>query len=163
LTVRDIVEETFLPLFSFHMVTFDVPVWKLKSGKKVSSTMSLTVNYKLENNVKAIFQEIFELDIQFPVMALKGYWYRRASGPGVTGSNMMSHHSFGSAIDINKPYNLFYTQRDKRNKKSPYYTPQQVIDIFAKYGWDWGGNFKEGFDTMHFQYLGLDLIGKYPG
>ncbi len=143
---------------SKHMVTIDVPVWKIKRGKRVPGTMSVTVNYKLENNVKAIFAEIYDLDIQFPVMALKGYSYRRISGPGIPKSTpIMSHHSFGGAIDVNKPYNLFYTRKDKRNPKSPYYIPRSVIDIFEKYGWAWGGNFEEGFDTMHFQYLGLDL------
>ncbi|MHB1314388.1 MAG: M15 family metallopeptidase [Christensenellales bacterium] len=142
---------------SKHMVTISVPVWKISGGKKVEGAMSLTVNRKLEHNVKAIFEEIHALDIQFPVMALKAYSYRRISGPGLYGSPIMSHHSFGSAIDINKPHNLFYRYRDKRNTNSPYYIPQAVIDIFAKYGWAWGGNFKEGFDTMHFQYLGLDL------
>lgn len=142
---------------SKQMVNIKVPVWKIRRGKRVSGTMALTINYKLEENVKAIFQEIYELDMQFPVMALKGYGYRRIVGPGLTGSSIMSHHSFGAAIDINKPYNLFYRYRDKRNKKSPYYIPQDVIDIFEKYGWAWGGDFKEGFDTMHFQYLGLDL------
>jgi hypothetical protein len=142
-----------------HMVKIQVPVWKLTRGKKVESTMSLTINYKLESSVVAIFQEIYNLDIKFPFYSLRGYWYRRASGPGITGKGVMSHHSFGAAIDINKKYNLFYRYRDKRNKKSPYYIPQAVIEIFEKYGWSWGGNFKEGFDTMHFQYLGLDLLG----
>lgn len=141
-------------------VTFDVPVWKLNGGNKVSGTMSLTVNYKLEESVKAIFQDIYNLDIKFPIISLRGYWYRRATGPGVTGKGMMSHHSFGSAIDVNKKYNLFYSNSDKRDKNSPYYTPKAVIDVFAKYGWSWGGNFAEGYDTMHFQYLGLDLLGK---
>jgi hypothetical protein len=90
-------------------------------------------------------------------MALVGYSYRHISGPGLNGSNIMSHHSFGGAIDVNKPHNLFYLHKDKRKPKDPYYIPQSVIDIFAKYGWAWGGNFKEGLDTMHFQYLGLDL------
>jgi hypothetical protein len=142
---------------SKQMVKIQVPVWKLRGSKKVSSTMPLTINYKLENNVKAIFQEIYDLDIQFPVMALVGYSYRHISGPGLNGSNIMSHHSFGGAIDVNKPHNLFYLHKDKRKPKDPYYIPQSVINIFAKYGWAWGGNFKEGLDTMHFQYLGLDL------
>ncbi len=145
---------------SKHMVTIDVPVWKIKRGKKVPGTMPVTINYKLENNVKAIFQEIYELDIQFPVMALKGYSYRRIVGPGIPKSSpIMSHHSFGSAIDVNKPYNLFYTRKDKR-PKSAYYIPESVIEIFEKSGWAWGGDFKEGFDTMHFQYLGLGLTKK---
>ena len=144
---------------SKHMVKITVPVWKLSRGKKVPGTMSVTVNYKLENSVKAIFADIYGLDIKFPIASVKGYSYRAATGPGVTGKGAMSHHSFGAAIDINKKYNLFYRYKDKRNKKSPYYIPQSVIDIFEKYGWHWGGDFKEGYDTMHFQYLGLDLLG----
>lgn len=72
-----------------------------------------------------------------------------------------SHHSFGAAIDINWTVNDLYMGKDKRNPKSPYYIPQSVIDIFAEHGWAWGGNFKECCDTMHFQYLGLDLTAFY--
>ena len=140
-----------------HMTRISVPVWKLSKGKKTASKMSITVNKKLANNVKAIFAEIYALDMRFPITALAGYSYRRIVGPGLTGSPIMSHHSFSAAIDINKAYNKFYLEGDLRDASHPYYIPREVIDIFARYGWAWGGDFKEGFDTMHFQYLGLEL------
>lgn len=140
-----------------HMTKVSVPVWKLSKGKKTASKMSITVNKKLANNVKAIFAEIYAMEMKFPITALAGYSYRRIVGPGLTGSPIMSHHSFGAAIDINKAYNKFYLDGDLRDPSHPYYIPREVIDIFARYGWAWGGDFKEGFDTMHFQYLGLEL------
>lgn len=140
-----------------HMTKVSVPVWKLSKGKKSASKMSITVNKKLANNVKAIFAEIYALEMRFPIKALVGYSYRRIVGPGLTGSPIMSHHSFGAAIDINKAYNKFYLEGDLRDPSHPYYIPREVIDIFARYGWAWGGDFKEGFDTMHFQYLGIEL------
>jgi hypothetical protein len=140
-----------------HIVKVTVKTWALKNGKKVTAKRSLYVHYKLAKNVKAIFNEIYNLDIKFPVMALVGFGYRRMVIPWISNNPYMSQHSFGTCIDLNKPYNLFYRSRDKRNKKSPYYTPKSVINIFKKYGWFWGGEFKEGLDTMHFQYLGPEL------
>jgi len=145
---------------SKHIVKVTVPIWRLSRGKKVASKMSVHINDKLENNVKAIFDEIYALDMQFPIYKLYGFGYRAIRGPGLGKSKILSHHSFGAAIDINRNHNAFYKNADNRNKKSPFCIPREVIDIFEKYGWAWGGDFKEGFDTMHFQYLGLDLTEK---
>ena len=144
-----------------HMTTITVPVWKYVNGnKRVSSEMSLTVNKKLAENVKAIFKEIHELDEQFCVTTLSGFQYRRLNIPWFKekSSKYLSHHSFGTAIDINYDYNLYYHYTDKRDKNSPYYISENVIAVFEKYGWSWGGNFEIGLDTMHFQYLGLTCM-----
>jgi hypothetical protein len=141
-----------------HIVTIKVKTWKLSNGKKVTAKRTLQVNYKLAAQVKAIFSEIYALNIKFPIMALKGYSYRRMVVPWIKNNPYISQHSFGTCIDVNKPYNLYYRNKDKRNKKSPYYIPKSVIAVFEKYGWTWGGNFKQGLDTMHFQYLGPELM-----
>ncbi|MFA5676597.1 MAG: M15 family metallopeptidase [Christensenellales bacterium] len=143
---------------SAHLVKVEVPIWRKSGSRRVAGKGTFKIHYKLENNIKAIFDEIYALDIKFPVMKLYTYEYRTINGPGLRGSTVLSHHSFGTAIDINKPYNLFYTRRDNRDMNNPYAIPPEVISIFEKYGWSWGGNFKEGFDTMHFQYLGLGLV-----
>ena len=122
--------------------------------------MTLQINYKLAESVKAIFGEIYNLDIQFPVKTLAGFSYRRMVIPWVHNNPYLSPHAFGTCIDINKAANGFYHQ-DRRNKKSPFYIPESVIAIFEKYGWTWGGDFKEGMDTMHFQYLGPELTEEY--
>lgn len=145
-----------------HLVKITVNTWSFSKGKKVSKTRSFLIHYKLANNIKAIFDEIYALDIQFPIISLSSYSYRRMVIPWVKNNPYLSQHSFGTCIDINKKYNLFYRSKDKRNKNSPYHIPESVINIFKKYGWSWGGEFAEGLDTMHFQYLGPELTVLKP-
>ena len=146
-----------------HMKTITVPVWKMDSkGGRYASSFKLTINEKLAKNVKAIFQEIYALDIQFPIRVLKGYGYRKVGGVGLSNSTLMSMHSFGAAIDIN-PWdedNDYYLGKgnDLRDKSNPYCIPDEVIEIFERYGWYWGGEFEICADTMHFQYLGLEYL-----
>ncbi|MDE7297904.1 MAG: peptidoglycan-binding protein [Lachnospiraceae bacterium] len=146
-----------------HMVTITVPVWKMKAnGDKYSSTYKLTVNKKLSASVKAIFKEIYALDIKFPIKQLLGFAYRKVGGVGLSKSTLMSVHSFGAAIDINPgDYDNDYflgKGNDLRDKSNPYCIPDEVIEIFEKYHWFWGGNFEICADTMHFQYLGLEML-----
>lgn len=146
-----------------NCVTFDVPVWKMNSsGKRYSTVWSITINKKLAASVRCIFSDIYQLDIQFPFNYLKGFMYRKVGGSGLMSSPLMSIHAFGSAIDINywDDDNDYYLGRgnDLRNKSNPYCIPDEVIDIFAGYGWFWGGNFDICADTMHFQYLGLEFL-----
>ncbi len=146
-----------------HMVTITVPVWKMRAnGKKYSSTYKLTVNKKLSQSVKAIFKEIYALDMKFPIKQLNGFYYRKVGGSGLSNSTLMSVHSFGAAIDINPGDfdNDYFLGKgnDLRDKSNPYCIPDEVIEIFAKYHWFWGGNFEICADTMHFQYLGLEML-----
>lgn len=145
---------------SSQMTTVKLPVWKLSGGKKVKSTFSIKINKRLAASAEAIFQEIFDLDIKFPVIKLVGYSFRRVGGPGLRGNPLMSAHAFGAAIDINPVQNDYYLGKgnDLRDTKNPYYIPKSVIKIFEKHGWFWGGNFPICADTMHFQYLGLDML-----
>lgn len=144
------------------MVTFDVPVWKMDSHGKYASTWKITIHKKLAASVKCIFSDIFMLDIQFPFNYLKGFMYRKVGGVGLMSSKLMSAHSFGVAIDINywDDDNDYFLGKgnDLRNKDNPYCIPDEVIEIFANYGWNWGGNFEICADTMHFQYFGLEFL-----
>ena len=146
-----------------QMTTIKVPVWKMTaSGGRYASSMDLTINKKVAKNVQAIFDEIYQLDIKFPIKVLKGYGYRKVGGVGLSRSTLMSMHSFGVAIDINPgDYDNDYflgAGNDLRDKSNPYCIPDEVIDIFEKYGWYWGGNFSICADTMHFQYPGLEFL-----
>lgn len=145
-----------------NMKTITVPCWKLENGKKVSSKYTITINKKLAENVKCIFEEIYKLDVKFPIKYMSGYGYRKTGGVGLVNSRYMSIHSFGAAIDINPgdyDNDLFLGYgNDLRDKSNPYCIPDEVIEIFAKYGWNWGGNFSICSDTMHFQYFGLSFL-----
>lgn len=145
------------------MTTITVPVWKLNDDwTRRESEMKLTINSLLADEVQAIFEEIYALDIQFPVKYMVGYNYRKVGGVGLVDSTLMSAHAFGVAIDINPDDydNDYYLGKgnDLRNRNNPYCIPDEVIDIFKSHGWYWGGDFNICADTMHFQYFGLDFL-----
>ncbi|MBS1516757.1 MAG: M15 family metallopeptidase [Bacteroidetes bacterium] len=67
----------------------------------------------------------------------------------IAGTDRLSNHSFGTAIDINTKYsdywkwnsNVIYTNR----------IPVEIAEIFEKHGFIWGGKWYH-YDTMHFEY-----------
>lgn len=74
----------------------------------------------------------------------------------ISGTNRLSMHSYGTAIDIN--LNLsHYWQWDCRCKdeaiklKYRNLIAAQVVEIFEKHGFIWGGKWYH-YDTMHFEY-----------
>lgn len=147
-----------------YMMEITVPVWHLddKTGVRTPSSMRMKINRKLVTSVKKIFQEIYELPCQFPIKTLLGYGYRQSGGVGLSNCTLMSIHSYGAAIDINPgDFDNDYflgAGNDLRDKSNPYCIPDEVVEVFAKHGWYWGGNFSICVDSMHFQYLGLDFL-----
>lgn len=141
---------------SLHMKTFSVPVWKISNGQYVSSAVTLKVHRKLAEAVKAVFAEIYA--IKFPMPSVYSFCYRSIRGPQACST--LSQHSYGCAIDINASYNPNVVSGDPRNPLSPYTITPAVVEIFKKYGWDWGGNWTSNKDYMHFEYLGTPMAGK---
>ncbi len=70
----------------------------------------------------------------------------------ISGSNRLSAHSFGIAIDINTKY-ANYWKWDKAYGKMEYRNqiPYTIVEIFEEYGFIWGGKWYH-YDTMHFEY-----------
>lgn len=73
----------------------------------------------------------------------------------ISGTNRLSAHSFGIAIDINTKYadywrwNMPKNPRQKLDYKNR--IPMEIVKIFEKYGFIWGGKWYH-YDTMHFEY-----------
>ncbi|HHD79549.1 MAG TPA: M15 family peptidase [Epsilonproteobacteria bacterium] len=85
-----------------------------------------------------------------------------------TGSKNWSKHSYGKAIDINPIENPYISKKGrishkaslkykKRVHKNRTFSDQAVLlkndkatQIFKKYGWKWGGEFKAVKDYQHF-------------
>lgn len=85
-----------------------------------------------------------------------------------TGSKQWSKHSYGKAIDINpieNPYisrkghishkaSLDYRQRTHKNlnsaDKAVLLKNDQAVQLFKKYGWEWGGDWSGVKDYQHF-------------
>lgn len=74
----------------------------------------------------------------------------------IKGTNRLSMHSFGMTIDLNVQYSNYW-QWDCRctdeNRDLIYKNqiPQEIVDIFEKHGFIWGGKWYH-YDTMHFEY-----------
>lgn len=67
----------------------------------------------------------------------------------IAGTNRLSNHSFGTALDINTKYSDYW----QWNKNFEYANriPFEIVDIFEKYGFIWGGKWYH-YDTMHFEF-----------
>lgn len=74
----------------------------------------------------------------------------------ISGTNRLSNHSFGTAIDINVKYS-HYWQWDCKCKDEHMMLnfnnsiPEGLVRIFEKHGFIWGGRWYH-YDTMHFEY-----------
>lgn len=85
----------------------------------------------------------------------------------IANTNRLSAHSFGMTIDIN-PETTNYWQWDLENAGLPITeetplnyqnnVPWEIISIFEKYGFIWGGKWYH-YDSMHFEYR-PELINK---
>ena len=162
-----------------YMTTVSVPIWTMdKAGNKYPSTTSITVHYLVAEEVKSIFQMIYDDPEQFPIY---GGW----SAGGARYTDQL-RHSWGCAIDINAYYNCECNIKSGYLKvtcgygwwpigrndgsfagsmsgPSAYSIGSQpgeygysVVKAFETYGWGWGGNGWSGgksFDYMHFSVL----------
>jgi hypothetical protein len=79
----------------------------------------------------------------------------------VADTGQTSMHGWGAAIDINPAYSDYWLWR-RRGGGIPVYTnriPAEVVDIFERHGFIWGGRWVH-FDTMHFEYR-PELLGSH--
>lgn len=74
----------------------------------------------------------------------------------ISGTNRLSTHSFGTAIDLNVKYSNYWQwdcrcKNESTDLKYKNQIPQMIVEIFEKYGFIWGGKWYH-YDTMHFEY-----------
>ncbi|MBQ6554869.1 MAG: M15 family metallopeptidase, partial [Firmicutes bacterium] len=124
----------------------------VKQGELYSSTMRITVNRALADTYTAIFNELYEL--KFPIESAGCYSWRD------TASGRISEHALGTAIDINPDQN--YCVYGDGSTVGSYWRPYEdiysvtpeVVNIFRKYNFSWGGSWITPQDYMHFSYFG---------
>ncbi len=139
-----------------HQATVTVPVWSLDAdGNKYTRMASFQVHEALASTVLQIFTEIYQGSEQFPICSLGGYSWR--------GDASTSEHCLGTAIDINPNENYMCTNSGTAltgTHWSPGDDPYSispdgdVVRIFTKYGFGWGGTWNSKKDYMHFSYFG---------
>jgi len=125
-------------------------IWMPKTvNKRLMITSVNGVNEKLQ----AVSNELDTLP-----SALKKYVAETAgtfNWRKISGTNRLSAHSFGIAIDINTKYANYWRWDTPKNprQKLDYRNriPMKVIKIFEKHGFIWGGKWYH-YDTMHFEY-----------
>jgi peptidoglycan L-alanyl-D-glutamate endopeptidase CwlK len=98
-------------------------------------------------SLNEVSRELAALDSRFHVYLdnISGTYLWRP----IQGTDRLSAHSFGIAIDINVAYSYYWLwdkQYEYRNK-----IPEEIVAIFEKHGFIWGGKWYH-YDTMHFEY-----------
>lgn len=141
-----------------NMKTINVPVWQMDAnGNKSSNKLPLVVNKNLADEVMRIFTNIYNSPEKFPIKNVGAYSWRN------TAFGSVSHHSYGTCIDINFNENYYCYPSGQAITGSfwkPYENPfsitpdGSVVKNFKKYGWTWGGDWTNLKDYMHFSYLG---------
>lgn len=131
----------------------------------------LVVNKAVEKDVKQIFDLILETKFKVnKVVPIVDYdWSDDASMEDnntsafnyrfIAGTNRLSNHSFGRAVDIN-PFNnpVIYSSGKISPQGAKYiqgndgvFTKENpIVKEFLKLGWRWGGNFNSFKDYHHF-------------
>ena len=72
----------------------------------------------------------------------------------IAGSNQVSMHSYGAAIDLNDKFGDYWLWNQKKDGGAlirHHRIPQEIVDIFERFGFIWGGKWYH-FDTFHFEY-----------
>ena len=126
-----------------------VPILWLPSS--VNKTLYVTKINQVNKKIQAISDELDTLS----------YLTKYIDNPGgtfnwrkISGTNRLSVHSFGIAIDINVNYSNYWRWSQDMNSDSiPYKNkiPLEIVEIFEKHGFIWGGKWYH-YDTMHFEY-----------
>ena len=128
------------------MVTVTVPLYQEDGSTKDAE---ITCHPRLATEIAAIFEEMKEA--KFPISQVGCYGYRHMNNG--TGTHALSHHSYGVCVDLNWDVNPHVSWGTTPDETSPYYISQEVVDIWKKHGFYWGGDWGEPYtDWMHFTY-----------
>lgn len=159
---KDIQQERYEPLFrkmygnSAHEVQKNlVTIYWMPNifGKRYPLRVT-TVNdvHKKLQRISAALEKLPPTYYKYLENPAGGFYWRK-----VEGESYLSSHSFGIAIDINSHYTNYWLWdylKSKRPISELTYTnriPKEIVQIFAKEGFYWGGNWYY-YDTMHFEY-----------
>lgn len=112
---------------------------------------------KLEGNLQSIFNELAEHE-EFYVKSWSAY-----RDSNIAHSSTQSNHAYGVAFDLNiyenpRFYNNGTTEPPEGvNFNDPILSMKDnsnwIVKIWAKYGFGWGGNYRQEKDYMHFSYF----------
>lgn len=115
-------------------------------------TLQVTTRLDVAERLKAVSAEIEALPAPLHKYAVDpggGFNWRR-----IAGTEQLSVHSFGAAVDINTEYADYWRwAKAPEHGSIPFRNriPLEIVAIFEKHGFIWGGRWYH-YDTMHFEY-----------
>lgn len=130
-----------------YLTTISVEILD-KNGK--ATTAKLTCHKALAEEIQQIYREMKE--IGFRAYSNGCYNWRNITGS----SSKMSNHAFGLAIDINPDYNPYVKgtySSTWQNAPKYYKIDNDIVNIWKKHGFFWGGDYNSIKDYMHFEYI----------
>ena len=120
--------------------------------RKTKQTLLVTTVNGVADKLKAVGAELELLPSSFDAFLFPSagaFNCRR-----VRGTDKLSPHGYGIAVDLAlKSSHYWLWDSGGSDATLPYRndTPQEIIDIFEKHGFIWGGRWFH-YDTMHFEY-----------
>ena len=144
-------EEFFKKIYGKNKQEIEKNLVKIKwLEKSQNKTLWVTKINGIDKKLEKISGELENLPKEFKKYIINPdgvYNFRKISG-----TNRLSTHSFAIAIDLNKEYSNYWLW-DKNGKNIVYKNqiPLEIVKIFEKYGFIWGGRWYH-YDTMHFEY-----------
>lgn len=133
-----------------YLTTITVPIVN-SSGTR--TTMKLTVHKKLTGEIIQIFTEMANMGFPVKTGTTCGYNWR-----SMVSSSSQSHHSYGCVIDLNwddNPYvsnSLTVGSSAYAPYKNRFSVTPEIVQIWKRHGFFWGGDWKSAKDYMHFTY-----------
>ncbi len=136
---------------------------------------NMVVDKTLAEEVLCIFRELYEEN--FPIYSMKLMWEYGGSDEAsmednntsafndrpITGGSSPSYHRLGRAIDINPLVNPYVKNDTVLPENGSEYLDRtaettgmitadsKCVEIFKKYGWTWGGDWRSLKDYQHFE------------
>lgn len=120
--------------------------------KLVNKKLSITKINGVDKQLQKVSDELDQHPELKDYLLNSGSFYWRK----IRGSNRLSTHSFGIAIDLNTKYSNYWQWDCRCSSEATILgyknrIPQLIVDIFEKHGFIWGGKWYH-YDTMHFEY-----------
>ncbi|MDD2487443.1 MAG: M15 family metallopeptidase [Candidatus Gracilibacteria bacterium] len=97
---------------------------------------------------------------QYFIKSVGGYNFRNAKKPGGGEYDSLSKHAYGLAIDINPGENPYLSGNSDDSKYMKCAIPRSFVDIMKNNGFNWGGDWKNSYDAMHFEFSNLEELKK---
>jgi len=121
-----------------------VTISQLVGVKGAPATGRISVHKLVVDQVRGLFQSWEDAGLGDLILA----WEGSAVARFVRGSRtLLSNHAWGTAFDINEPWNKFGGVPALRGDKG---TVRELVPIAHEYGFYWGGHFSRS-DGMHFE------------